>query len=127
MKVFIAISYADRVKQATILDTIEDVCKTLGYEFLTYVRKPTQAVNEKAMMDEALGEIASSDMLIAEVSNKAIGVGIEVGYAKALGKKIIYLRHESAERSTTIGGVSDIEITYCDTKDLRAKLSEICR
>ena len=40
-------------------------------------------------------DIDNSDILIAEVSEKAIGVGIEVGYAKAKGKPIIYIKNQS--------------------------------
>jgi 2'-deoxynucleoside 5'-phosphate N-hydrolase len=40
------------------------------------------------MMRQAFAAIDKNDLLIAETTDKAIGIGIEVGYAKAKGKPI---------------------------------------
>lgn len=75
------------------------------------------------MMQQAMDDIDKCSMLIAETSDKAIGIGIEAGYAKAKGKPVIYLRHKDAEHSTTLSGISDIQIIYSDTDDLATKLT----
>lgn len=80
---------------------------------------------EKEMMEQAMRSITECDILIAEISEKAIGVGIETGYAKALGKPIIYLRHKNAEHSTTASGISDFQIVYSDLEDLKERLISI--
>lgn len=82
---------------------------------------------EQQMMKQAMMDIDDCDILIAETSDKGIGIGIEVGYAKAKGKKVIYLRHQDAEHSTTISGVSDFKIIYADTTDLQYQLANIIR
>jgi 2'-deoxynucleoside 5'-phosphate N-hydrolase len=41
------------------------------------------------MMAQAFLDIGQSDFLIAETSDKGIGIGIEVGYARAKQKPII--------------------------------------
>lgn len=69
-------------------------------------------------MNLACREIAQSDLVIAEVSHKAIGVGVEVGYAVGLGKPVIYLRHIDAEHSTTVAGISTFRIIYATYDDL---------
>jgi chorismate mutase len=38
---------------------------------------------EQQMMNQAMQDIDSCDILIAETSEKRIGIGIEVGFAKA--------------------------------------------
>ena len=81
---------------------------------------------EKQMMQQAMKDIEDCDILIAETSYKAIGIGIEAGYAKAKGKPVIYLRHKDAEHSTTVSGISDYQIIYTDTNDLKSKLKTIC-
>jgi nucleoside 2-deoxyribosyltransferase len=78
---------------------------------------------EKEMMAQALLSIDDCDLLIAETSEKAIGIGIEVGYAKAKGKPVIYIRNRNAEHSTTVSGISDSQIIYHDIKDLREQLT----
>lgn len=72
------------------------------------------------MMQQAMKDIDSCDLLIAETSDKVIVIGIEVGYARAKGKPVIYVRHHNAEHSTTISGISDFQIIYINPKDLNA-------
>lgn len=74
------------------------------------------------MMTLACSLIRSADVLIAEVSQKAIGVGIEVGYAAAVGLPIIYLRQTNAEPSTTVGGIATYSVVYQTTEDLADQL-----
>lgn len=82
------------------------------------------ASREKEMMQQAMNDIDHCDLLIAETSDKGIGIGIEVGYAKAKGKPVIYIRHNNAEHSTTVSGISDFQIVYTDAGDLEKQLSE---
>lgn len=77
---------------------------------------------EREMMSQALADIDRSDLLIAETSDKGIGIGIETGYAKAKGKPVIYVRQAEAEHSTTVSGISDHQIIYSDDRDLGNKL-----
>jgi len=69
-----------------------------------------------------MADIDNSDILIAETSNKGIGIGIEVGYAKAKGKPLIYLRNQNAEHSTTVSGICDFQIIYKNIHDLKNQL-----
>jgi len=78
-------------------------------------------------MQTAFSAIDKSEILIAEVSDKAIGIGIEVGYAKAKNKPVIYLRHTVAEHSTTVSGSSDYTVIYADTSKLQKQLNEILK
>lgn len=75
------------------------------------------------MMQQAFADINSSDLLIAEVSEKAIGVGIEIGYAVAAKKPVIYLRNELTEHSTTAAGAASRLIIYQSPLDLEQKLT----
>lgn len=80
---------------------------------------------EKEMMEQAMHSIDECEVLIAETSDKAIGIGVEVGYAKGKNKTIIYLRNRNAEHSTTISGISDWQIIYSDLIELKSLLKEI--
>lgn len=72
-------------------------------------------------------DIDNCEILIAEITNKGIGIGVEVGYAKAKGKTVIYLRQQDAEHSTTVSGISDFQIVYNDTTELKTQLTEIIK
>ncbi|MES2112409.1 MAG: nucleoside 2-deoxyribosyltransferase [Bacteroidota bacterium] len=122
-KIFLAISFNNRSKFNDEIITIEDVIKECGYEPMTFVNNYSFLKNEeKAMMLMACREIQESEILIAEVSNKVIGVGIEIGYACALNKPVIYLQNDTAEYSLTVGGMAQDHIIYSSVEDLRNKL-----
>jgi nucleoside 2-deoxyribosyltransferase len=80
---------------------------------------------EQIMMQQALNDIDQCTMLIAETSDKAIGIGIEAGYAKAKGKPVIYIRRSTAEHSTTVSGISDFQVIYTDVSDLEQQFRAI--
>ncbi|MEM6807490.1 MAG: nucleoside 2-deoxyribosyltransferase [Bacteroidota bacterium] len=122
---YFAISLSNRPRLATELGVVRELSDKLGIKLNVFVDEHHFAPHqEKEMMMQAFEEIEASDFLIAELSKKAIGVGVEVGYAKALGKTIIYLKKEAANYSTTVGGCADIKISYADPEDLKKKLEE---
>ena len=82
---------------------------------------------EREMMVQAFKEIEASDFFIAEVTKKAIGVGVEVGYARAINKPIIYLRRKGSSYSTTVAGSSDYCIEYESEKQLIKEIKSIFR
>ncbi|MDQ7033270.1 MAG: hypothetical protein Q9P01_00080 [Anaerolineae bacterium] len=61
--------------------------------------------------------------MIAEVSEQAIGVGIEIGYAAAKNKPIVYVRRADAPFSTTVGGIASHSVVYATETELHTKLS----
>ena len=76
-------------------------------------------------MQSACRENDQSDLHIAEVSEKAIGVGIEIGYAVALKIPVIYVRNLLAEHSTTASGSANHTIIYENTADLSFQLLQV--
>ena len=76
-------------------------------------------------MQQAMNDIEQCEMLIAETSDKAIGIGVEAGYAKAKGKPVIYIRSSAADYSTTVSGISDFQIVYTDVADLKQQFREV--
>lgn len=126
MKAYISISYSKRKSIEAELDSIKETLKTFNIEPFVFVDQfkftPKQ---EKEMMQQAMLSIDDCDLVIAETSDKAIGIGIEVGYAKAKRKSVIYMRNKNAEHSTTVSGISDFQIVYTDIKDLKEQLSLI--
>lgn len=126
MQAYISISYSKRKFLENELDAIADVLKLFfitPFMFVdTYSFSPEQ---EKEMMQQAFSTIDKCDMLIAETSDKAIGIGTEVGYAKAKNKTIIYFRNKNAEHSTTVSGASDFKIIYSDADDLKKQFFEL--
>lgn len=126
MQAYISISYSKRSFLRKELQLINDLLNQSNIQpFVfadTYIFDTTQ---EQQMMTQAFMDIDKSDFLIAETSDKGIGIGIEVGYARAKQKPVIYLRQATAEHSTTVSGTSDYQIIYTDTNDLQQQLKRV--
>lgn len=120
MKAYISISYSKRKVLEDEVCSIIETLKEMSIEPFVFVDQyKFDATEEKEMMRQALVDIDNCDVLVAEVSDKAIGIGIEAGYAKAKGKPIIYMRNNSSEHSTTLSGISDFQIIYRNVEELR--------
>ncbi len=112
-KAYFAISYAKRKLFDKEVKDLLNLFKKNNIKLLVfvdnYVFKEDQ---EKEMMKTAFEEIDSADFLIAELTTKSIGVGIEIGYAFAKNKPIFYLHKKGSEYSTTASGCSNTTIVY---------------
>lgn len=123
---YISVSFSKRKLLDNEMRIITDVLKRSSMDAFIFVDHYTfSSSQEKEMMQQALADIDRCDLLIAETSDKAIGIGIEAGYAKAKNKPVIYIRHASAEHSTTLSGISDYQIIYTDLGNLANELVPI--
>jgi 2'-deoxynucleoside 5'-phosphate N-hydrolase len=128
MTAYISISYSKRKFLQKELDAIADALKKFSITPFVFVDNISfSPEQENEMMRQAFAEIDKCGLLIAETSDKAIGIGIELGYAKAKNKPVIYVRNKNAEHSTTAAGSSDYKIIYSDTDDLRKQLSGVLK
>lgn len=71
---------------------------------------------------ESRGIIASSDVVLAEVSLPSTGQGIELGWANASGVKIICFYRTNSKPSGALRFISDTFIEYSDPDDMIARL-----
>ena len=118
-KAYFAISYSNRKQFDKEVESLQNLFNKNNIELLVFVDKyDFKANQEKEMMKVAFEEIDSSDFLIAELSTKSIGVGIEIGYAFAKEKPIFYLRKKDSKYSTTASGCSNYLIEYENELDL---------
>lgn len=113
MKAYIATSYSNRQHESDIINCIVSTLANLQIQSLIFVDAYAfSAYQEKEMMEAAMKAIDDCEILIANGSQKAVGVGIEAGYAKAKGKSVIYIRSKYDDHSTTLSGISDHQIVY---------------
>ncbi|MEO7531917.1 MAG: nucleoside 2-deoxyribosyltransferase [Sediminibacterium sp.] len=125
-KAYLALSYQNRKNLQAEIEAIQKTLASFHIELFIFVDVYHFSTDEeKKMMQTAFNEIDASDFLIAEVSEKAIGVGIEIGYAVAKNKRIIYLRNDASEHSATAAGSSSNVLIYQDAKALAEKLAAI--
>jgi len=128
MTAYISVSFANRNFLEKELNAIAEMLTHFNIIPFVFVDQyKFDATQEREMMQQAMNDIDSCDLLIAETSHKGIGIGIEAGYAKAKGKAVIYLRQKNAGHSTTVSGISHFQIVYSDTNDLQRKLANVLK
>jgi nucleoside 2-deoxyribosyltransferase len=128
MTAYISVSYSKRKSLDPALTAIAETLHGFNIDPFIFVdHYQFDPAQEQAMMQQAMADIERAYILIAETSDKGIGIGIEVGYAKAKNKPVIYLRQTNAEHSTTVSGISDFRIIYDDVIDLKKQLADTVR
>lgn len=126
MTAYISLSYSKRKSADLVINAIAETLRELGIMPVIFVDLYKFDISkEKEMMQQAMVDINACDFLIAEVSEKAIGVGVEAGYAKGIGKPVIYVRRKDAEHSTTVAGISDYQVVFENVKDLQSQLLSV--
>lgn len=124
--VFISISHAHRKTMTSVINSISSTVENYGLIPLVFTDHYILKDDDyKSMMKTAFQYIDESVCLISELSHQAIGVGIEIGYAKAKGKPIIYLLNKREKLSTTALGTADYYIQYNDHQQIKELLSPI--
>ena len=126
MRAYISVSFNKRKlldKELTAIFTTLNEFGIVAFVFVDHYK--FELSEERQMMEQAMNEIDNCDLLIAETSDKGIGIGVEAGYAKAKNKPVIYLRQTDAAHSTTVSGISDSQIIYSDSGDLAKQLALI--
>lgn len=68
--------------------------------------------------------IKEADVVIAEVSFPATGLGIELGWADAFDRPIICVSKQGTKVSDSLKAVSEVFVEYATSEELVAKLTE---
>ncbi len=125
-KGYLAMSYSNRSLFDIEIEGLKKLFKKNNLELLVFVDKYNFKANqEKEMMETAFNEIDNAVLLVAELTTKSIGVGIEIGYAFAKGIPIIYLLRKNAEYSTTASGSSTYIVEYENGFDLNKSMEKL--
>ena len=124
-KAFLSLSFKHKSELKSITESVVNIFSGLNIDVIVFAQEFCFSKGEEEkMMNTALEYIKNSDIFIAEVSYKEIGIGIEAGYAKALNKQIVYLKSNDSELSTTLLGIASIMIEYKNVEELENKLLE---
>jgi nucleoside 2-deoxyribosyltransferase len=128
MKVFLGAKFTG-MNNKEKLEKIRAIIKELGHEiFIGPIDTDVsgkEKIPPKEFMQKVFGQIKKSDIVLFEHEKVSTGMGIEAGYAKSLGKRIIVLYPKKAEWSDSIKGIADLVIEYDTFDDLKKKLSII--
>ena len=127
---FITASFKDGTNRAEI-ERLCAIVRAAGFEdfcFLRDVEGYAKKFNDpKALMARAKAEIAKSDALLIDMTDKPTGRAIEAGIAFALGKRIVVVMAKGTRIKETTRGIADAVIEYDKIEDIGGELAKLAR
>ena len=116
MKAYISIKYHDDNANQDTIERISSALVQSGFETVCIARDIEKwglvKYDARELMRKTFEEIASSDVVVVELTEKGVGVGIEAGYAHAKGIPVVAIARRGADISATLRGISDAVLHY---------------
>jgi len=125
MKAYLAIKYHKDGRNHGLIREICEVLRALEIETIApviHLETDGKKLEPKELMQKSLAELRTCDILIAECSEKSVGLGIEAGYAFSIAKPIILIAKEGSEVSPTLLGIAEKIIFYNNPAELSRKI-----
>ncbi|MGY0218414.1 nucleoside 2-deoxyribosyltransferase [Endozoicomonadaceae bacterium StTr2] len=120
--VYFGIKYHPDNSNRDVIEAFEKCFSKHGYESYCVARDLEQwgaaSFSAQDIMQDTFAKIDASDLVVVDVTEKGIGLGIEAGYAKAKGKALIIVARDSVEVSTTIKGIADQIIFFNNISEI---------
>lgn len=126
MKAYIGIKYHEDYRNKAIVDKISSILENNGYETICIVRdtniEQQNKYNPRDLMKLTFEKIDNCDLVIIDLTEKGVGLGIEAGYAYAKEIPIITIAKSSSDISETLVGISKKIFLYNNIEDLEILL-----
>ncbi len=122
MKAYLAIKYHPDHQNRSWIENISAALAQNGFETVCIARDVEQwgqvHLSPAELMQRSLAEIDTSDVVVVELTEKGVGVGIEAGYAYARYIPIITIARKGADISATLQGISQKLFLYDNADEL---------
>lgn len=122
MKAYIGIKYHEDYRNKLVINEISSALERIGYKTSCIVRDIENDGQVKydpfKLMELTFKEIDSCDLLVIELTEKGVGLGIEAGYAFAKDIPIFTIVKKGADISETLIGISQKILFYDDIEDI---------
>lgn len=128
MKAYIGIKYYEDYRNKIIIDRISSVIEKIGYRTNCVVRDMQNQKIEyspQELMELTFKVIDESDLVIIDLTEKGVGLGIEAGYAFAKGIRIITIAKQGSDISETLMGISEKIFFYDDIEEIENLLKMV--
>jgi 2'-deoxynucleoside 5'-phosphate N-hydrolase len=121
MNAYLAIKFHPNFENRVIVDAISACLATLGCQTCCIIRDFESGGQDRlapqALMKLSFEQIDRCDLLIVELTEKGVGVGIEAGYAYARGIPVYTIAPRGQPISETLAGISREVFYYQGIQD----------
>ena len=121
MKAYLIIKFdtdRNRKRIGKVCDALEKARFSTTVMVRDYEKWGKVTFSPKKLMQLSFRIIRESDIVVAEFSEKGVGVGIEAGYAFSKGKPIIVVAKKGSDISATVKGIAKKVFIYNNPKSL---------
>lgn len=122
MKVYISIKYREDNGNKDRIQKISSALERNGFETVCIARDIEKwgqvQLSPHELMQRAFAEIDSSNLLVVDLTEKGVGLGIEAGYAYAKQIPIVVIARRGSNISATLQGIAKKLSLYDEFEDL---------
>ena len=116
MRAYIAIKYHPDNRNRPAIEQISAALERSGFDTVCIARDVEQwgqvRLTPEELMIKSFEAIDASDVVVIDLTEKGVGIGIEAGYARAKRIPIITIARSGSDISTTLQGVSQAVMWY---------------
>jgi Clp amino terminal domain, pathogenicity island component len=127
--VYLGIKYHADLSNRSLLERISSTLQEVDCQTLCVVRDGENwgaiQLGPAELMELSFSMIDTSDVVLLELSEKGVGLGIEAGYAYAKGKPIITIAKQGSDISATLQGISKQVSFYNNPEELTRLLVKL--
>ncbi len=129
MNIYFGIKYHSNLENKAHIDFVLNTLESLGHK-LSFIQRDLEHWGEKqvsvqTLMQKTFEQISNSDLVIIDISEKGVGLGIEAGYAHAKQKPIKVIAQKNSDISATLKGISSSVYFYTSQKQLKVILQQL--
>ena len=128
MKAYIAIKYHADHSNRERIEGISAALERQGYETVCITRDLEKwgevQFDSGTLMQRTFDEIDTSNVVIVDLTEKGVGVGIEAGYAFAKHIPVVTIARKGSDISETLRGISQEILVYDQYDDLAYLFAE---
>jgi nucleoside 2-deoxyribosyltransferase len=122
LKTYLAHKYHPDGRNRPLIEALSACLEKHGFETFCVFRDLEDwgqvTFNPAELMRRSFQAIDISDLVVVELSEKGVGVGIEAGYAYARQIPIVTLARQGADISDTLRGISAQLLVYANWADV---------
>lgn len=121
MKVFISIKYREDNSNKDCIEKISSALERNGFETVCITRDIEKwgqiQLSPLELMKKTFAEVDSSQLIVVDLTEKGVGLGIEAGYAHAKEIPIVVIARSGSDISTTLQGIARKLFFYDEFED----------
>jgi 2'-deoxynucleoside 5'-phosphate N-hydrolase len=127
---YIAIKYHPDRRNRDKIEQITRALARIGLGSVCIVRDVEAwgqvSLDATSLMQVSFDAIDASELVVVDLTEKGVGIGIEAGYAYARGVPILTVAEAGTDISTTLKGISRSVSFYRDAEELGQAISAAC-